>query len=266
MSYYSCGEAIRRARMHYGLTQEELAYGVCAVSSLSKIENGKQVPHYLTFEALMQKMGEPCESVPYYITAADLSRRRILQDIEQDIWRGDAESLKHNFDCYRQSTVSENLLEYQWTCLIEQLLLFWGDGETERIREETAHIVEMTLPEFRERLRPGTRHTHCELVSILLVGVCEQRLGNYEQAAEIYRHLRQYVRFVSCDRWLDDLNDRICYHMSRLLSEKRDPKGSARLCRKGIENCLKREKYHMAARLMSLMLHNAAEWDENVFS
>lgn len=57
MQYYSCGQIIKRMRQSRGLTQEELAFGICSVSSLSKIENGRQTPHYRTFEALLERLG-----------------------------------------------------------------------------------------------------------------------------------------------------------------------------------------------------------------
>jgi transcriptional regulator with XRE-family HTH domain len=41
------------------MTQEDLSDGICSVSSLSKIENGSQVPSRKTYTLLMQRLGEP---------------------------------------------------------------------------------------------------------------------------------------------------------------------------------------------------------------
>lgn len=65
MHYYSCGEVIKRLRKSKGLTQEELAFGICSVSTLSKIENGRQTPHYSTFKALLRRVDISLDEDPY---------------------------------------------------------------------------------------------------------------------------------------------------------------------------------------------------------
>ncbi len=57
MYYYSCGQLIKKLRKNGGLTQEELADGICSVSTISRIENDRQVPHLKKMEALLQRLG-----------------------------------------------------------------------------------------------------------------------------------------------------------------------------------------------------------------
>lgn len=40
MECYEIGSVVRSARIRHGMTQEDLAFGICAVSTLSKIERG----------------------------------------------------------------------------------------------------------------------------------------------------------------------------------------------------------------------------------
>lgn len=58
MECYEIGSVVRSARIRHGMTQEDLAFGICAVSTLSKIERGICSPKIGTFEALMERMGE----------------------------------------------------------------------------------------------------------------------------------------------------------------------------------------------------------------
>ena len=44
MDEITFGEVIRSIRKAKGMTQEEVAEGICSTSSLSKMENGSQVP------------------------------------------------------------------------------------------------------------------------------------------------------------------------------------------------------------------------------
>ena len=61
MEIYIIGKLIGEFRKRKKISQEELSFGICAVSTLSKIESGKQIPNRKTAEALLSKLGE---SVP----------------------------------------------------------------------------------------------------------------------------------------------------------------------------------------------------------
>lgn len=57
MEVCKISDVIRDARIRSGMTQEALAFGICSVSTLSKIENGRRMPQVRVFEALMDRMG-----------------------------------------------------------------------------------------------------------------------------------------------------------------------------------------------------------------
>lgn len=44
MAVYTMGSIMKEARIRNRLSQEELCYGICSVSTLSKIEKGYQMP------------------------------------------------------------------------------------------------------------------------------------------------------------------------------------------------------------------------------
>ncbi len=56
-SIYEIGDMIKCSRKSMGITQEELAEGICSVLTLSRIENGRQSPGKKVYEELMRKMG-----------------------------------------------------------------------------------------------------------------------------------------------------------------------------------------------------------------
>lgn len=61
MGMYNIGDVIKQTRKNLVLTQEELCDGICSVETLSRIENGKQIPSKSTFQALMERMGKDGE-------------------------------------------------------------------------------------------------------------------------------------------------------------------------------------------------------------
>lgn len=259
MSYFSYGQTIQNARRRCGMTQEQLADGICSVSSLSKIENDRQVPHYRTFEALMQRLGEQYDQFVCYVNKQDFERQKLLKKIKQNLWNEDFHTLKVNFGKYKEITGPEHRLEYQWKCVIEQMILLLEGGEVHAIREQILHIISMTQADFPEKWKSKEIYTHCELFSILMLGFCEQKMGKYENALDIYQMLLQYAQKTVCDSWVDEIQTAIYYLLSWLRLQMGDNRDSARYCREGIKKCLKREKYHMAIRLLSLWPHIMAE-------
>ena len=53
----SLGETIYSLRHSKGLTQEQLAEGICSPVSLSRIENGRQMPSKVILDALLSRLG-----------------------------------------------------------------------------------------------------------------------------------------------------------------------------------------------------------------
>ena len=54
---HSLGDMIRELRKERKLTQEELADGICSAVSISRIENGNQMPSNTILERLLERLG-----------------------------------------------------------------------------------------------------------------------------------------------------------------------------------------------------------------
>lgn len=57
MGNNSLGDTLRQLRKQKGLSQEDLAEGICSPVSVSRIENGNQIPSQPVLEALLEKLG-----------------------------------------------------------------------------------------------------------------------------------------------------------------------------------------------------------------
>ena len=79
------GEEIRRVRLERGLTQERLSEGICSPSTLSRIENGSQVPSRRTFQLLMERLDGPDYSYAHFLSPIEYQRERIKEEIIEAI-------------------------------------------------------------------------------------------------------------------------------------------------------------------------------------
>ena len=101
MECYEIGSVVRSARIRHGMTQEDLAFGICAVSTLSKIERGICSPKIGTFEALMERMGELPGRCILLVGEQELQRQRIQEEIALAIRLGNRMHLVQQLELYR---------------------------------------------------------------------------------------------------------------------------------------------------------------------
>jgi len=57
MPVYNIGKTIREYRTRKKISQEDLCYNICSVSSYSRIERGEQIPEKKTIEAITSRLG-----------------------------------------------------------------------------------------------------------------------------------------------------------------------------------------------------------------
>lgn len=66
MAVFQLGPILRIRREELGLSQEDLADGICSVPTLSRIENGERLPTKNHFEMLMQRLGYSGMSLDFF--------------------------------------------------------------------------------------------------------------------------------------------------------------------------------------------------------
>ena len=144
MECYEIGSVVRSARIRHGMTQEDLAFGICAVSTLSKIERGICSPKIGTFEALMERMGELPGRCILLVGEQELQRQRIQEEIALAIRLGNRMHLVQQLELYRELSGDNNRQEQQWLSLGETVLHWWSGGEAVNIEQLLQRILEMS--------------------------------------------------------------------------------------------------------------------------
>ena len=93
MNAYFIGEILKEYRTRFGISQEELSFGLCAFSTLSRIEKGTQIPGRKLAEALFSKMGMKTPSSTTPMSRFDFKRENLEHKIIDLIANG-------NFDIF----------------------------------------------------------------------------------------------------------------------------------------------------------------------
>ena len=85
MEIYRIGEIIKEERKRRQISQEELACGICSVTTLSRIENGSQRPTLKVEEALLERLGHSTDNLVIYSETEELEKHRLENDIRTEM-------------------------------------------------------------------------------------------------------------------------------------------------------------------------------------
>lgn len=254
MEYYAIGDIMRNARRKHGLTQEELAFGICSVSTLSKIETGSRKPHCRTFEALMQRMGEPLEMYIHYMGKRELERRRLIKSLEHAMRTKNGTRIREILKEYYSVPGKENLLDVQWRRLAEiMLFLLEHENCVSESYNRLAGVMRMTRPDFNGKWISGEiLYTHCEAMIFQMMALCRQGQGRYEEADSILQELLHYYQRIFGDGdWAGEAEASVYDQLTELYFEMRQYPGSAVFCAKGIQKCMQQEHYYFIPGLLA---------------
>ena len=110
---YNIGTIIKEFRNRKNINQEDLCSNLCAISTLSKIESGKCVPHELLARALLERLDLPSSLFIFPCSEEELERRKIEEEINRRI------SFKiYNYDDllekYKNIAADMNIFEKQF--------------------------------------------------------------------------------------------------------------------------------------------------------
>ena len=89
---YHIGEYIKRKREEQKIKQDELCYGICDRSTLSRIERGKQEPSYYILKALLQRLGISEDRCQILMGAQEFEIAELQKEIVADNVRDDFSS------------------------------------------------------------------------------------------------------------------------------------------------------------------------------
>lgn len=79
------GEFVKERRLELQITQEELAAGLCTPGTISKIENGSQMPSELILQPLLERLGVSGFSYWNYYDEIALEKAQLKQNVLESI-------------------------------------------------------------------------------------------------------------------------------------------------------------------------------------
>lgn len=257
MAHYAVGSLIRDARERQKYSQEELSYGICTPSTLSRIENGVQVPGKKILEALMQRLGIVDRIYNSYLSPEEMARYEIEEKLTRCLARKDyvqAETyvniLEEKFNKIPRKEYSIKL-EEQYVCFA-RILIRKNRGESaEHILEQLLEAIRMTIPDFdgvHIRARLLTFH---EISILNNIGCTYHVMGNVWDALRLLFELKEYMEEHTMDgQEMPVKYLMILQNLSSWMGQQGQYQEALKLCQRGIECCVEYGKLHTFPMLL----------------
>lgn len=254
METLQIGEVVREARKRHGLTQEDLSDGICAVSTLSKIENGQHHPQNRVFTALMERMGEETGRYVMYTGAQEMEKTRLQEKLAQDVRCGNRKSLEQSLEDYRELSGEKKADDQQWMRLAAHTLGWWSGISSEKMEEELLELLHLTYPEYNGNWENQRSYSSGEILIFQLLTACREREMEhawcFRRLEEMYRVLDQKNMAQS---WQKHAQISVCYQMSALCLLMGEYSGSVRYGTNGLAVCRQIGSYRFAPMLLSVL-------------
>ena len=190
MAVFQLGPIIRNRRIELGLSQEDLADGICSVPTLSRIENGERMPTKNHFEMLMQRLGYSAMSLDFFTDRQDFIIHELKFKIRQAFMAKDVAQTEHLLGEYKNLIKGDSTIDQQFFSLYRTLI-----NMKQYSAEEALALFEsalrLTCPTYNESRIPHLL-SYEEITLLNNIAICYDKLEMRYQAISVLRTLKTY--------------------------------------------------------------------------
>ena len=191
MANYRAGDVIRLTRNAVGMSQEELCDGICAVQTLSHIENNRHRIKPDTYRRLMEKMGRGVHNNCVVCMGKDMSLLEEYPFFEDAMAKRDY----HTAECYLmriREKISDFVTDRQSLKRVESLLDYdMGKIGAQEHMRQLGEAMEMTIPDYvcylwgekRDIVYP---YREQEILTLMEIGNTYYDMREMDKAIHVY--------------------------------------------------------------------------------
>lgn len=240
MPNYYIGNFIRDTRVRKGYTQEQLCLGICTPASLSRIENGAQMPGRTTLDGLMQRLGVENKIFNVFESKKEMQICEMLDEVMRNIAHREYDKLEEHTRELEKLIGDGQGMEHQYLIFAKGILEGEHGASDEKVMELFMQAIGMTLPEF-DGVTPLERNllTFNEIAIINNIAIMHAKESQFEQALALGNWLKRYL----AEKVIDGSEKRskypmILYNLSNWYGRSGKHAESLREVEEGITFCI----------------------------
>lgn len=240
MAKYMIGSVIYENRTRRKITQEELCHGICTQTTLSRIENGVQMPRRKILEALMQRLGLQMQYYFFPVSNEEMERSNLEYAITRKLSHNEYD-ITDLLERYKKCSPEMDHMEEQFYLYAFASQMMRNENDYLRALSLLLQGIALTIPEFsQEHLCEQTLLTFDEIRIINGISLAYYEIGQYEQAKKFMLFLKEYLHKTDID--LEEkakLYPMILFNLSNWMGLDGRNEQVYELCNEGIEFCIK---------------------------
>ena len=199
------GEYIRQERLKQAITQERLCAGICEPITVSRMENGKQMPSYGRVRAFLQRLGLPDERFYALLSKHESEVKTLEDEIRADVIRFERASAEdrprirtaglQKLEELEALTEPDDRIARQYI-IARRVTLGKPDGPypPEERLEMLMDALRLTVPNIDlDQIDLGL-YSMEETTLLNQIAITYSQMGQRPKAADIYRQLLRYVQ------------------------------------------------------------------------
>lgn len=244
MLRYSIGSTIRDLRIEEKLSQEELCFGICSVSNLSKIENETRIPNRATFEALMQRLGKNVSFYMVFMSKEEAYQAQLFQNAISNIFLNNYVKVEESYKELRKFNLqlSGNAIIQETEfigCILDQHYYKKRDDYFKRY----INILSISECVCSEEFIKEHRLTFVEISLILYIAEELNKKERVNETISLLTGLESYINEKVCSGTeYAQMIQVVYYKLSQLTYKLDNYKKSLEYAEKGIELCKKYDR------------------------
>ena len=190
---YLCQDIVRGRRIGMGMSQEELAEGICDPVTISRIECGKSYPKRKVLVKLLQKLKWTGENCTLTAQIGDPEYHRITSQISSMTYLGKHAEAKQILEELDEKIEEKNVFAKQYFLInlgtVEFALGKKSSQEFYNLAEEALYL---TVPRVdMERLKKW-HFTRCEVMCINMMSYACESVGEVECVIELLEIVKKF--------------------------------------------------------------------------
>ena len=190
MAVFQLGPILKVRREELGLSQEDLADGICAVPTLSRIENGERMPTKNHFEMLMQRLGYSAMSLDFFTDKQDFIIHELKFKIRRAYVTGNQVQAKIYLEELEGVLDKPTRIDRQFV-MLHQILLYKEKYTNADKLKQLEEAIQMTCPKYKNNYIPRVL-SYDEIILLNNIAICYEAAGDRERAISILTVLKEY--------------------------------------------------------------------------
>lgn len=196
---YNIGEYIKARRTELGITQKELAEGICTTVTLSRIEQNKENPQDFILKSILQRLGLSGSDILFATTGSELIYNQLKFDIRQAYILEDYNKAEKILSDNKEAISKLPPANKQTFETIDILLkINRRELSDEEALSRLEAAIRLTCPKYTKDNPPGFL-TYEEILLLNNIALRYAHLNDSETAIRLLYHIKNFYDKQVCD-------------------------------------------------------------------